>query len=168
MDVIYYVFAAATAVAALLSSIAIWAPRDTRIRVLALAVMALFMPVVYFQLTGLLSKPKPAAFAWLERNVDRAEVLSISFDEGKAKKGYVLHDKFCEKCHEDGGRSAEDDAGILAGQWTPYLQFTLNDILSGERQMPKKMAKRVEALQERVGDEGFDFLVNYWASQVER
>jgi hypothetical protein len=84
MDVIYYVFAASIGVAALLSSIAIWAPRDTKVRVLALAVFTLFMPVVYVQLTGLLAKPKPVEFAWLERNVDRAEVLSISFDEGKA------------------------------------------------------------------------------------
>lgn len=84
MDIIYYVFAAAIGIAALLCSIAIWAPRDTKIKVLALAVMTLFAPLVYVQLTGLLSKPKPVEFAWLERDVERAEVLSISFDEGKA------------------------------------------------------------------------------------
>lgn len=85
-----------------------------------------------------------------------------------AKKGYILHDKYCEKCHEEGGRSAEDDAGILAGQWTPYLRFTMADFLSGKREMPKKMAKRVEAVQEKGGDEAFDLLLNYYASQVER
>ena len=84
MDIIYYVFAAAIGIAAVLSSIAIWAPRDTKIRVLALAVMTLFMPLAYVQLTGLLSKPKPIEFAWLERDVERAEILSVSFDEGKA------------------------------------------------------------------------------------
>lgn len=84
MDIIYYVFAAATGIAALLSAIAIWAPRKTKIRVLALAVMTLFLPLGYIQLTGLLSKPKPIEFAWLERDVERAEVLSVSFDEGKA------------------------------------------------------------------------------------
>lgn len=84
MDVMFYVFAASIGVAALLASIAIWAPRDTRIRVLALAVMTLFLPVVYVQLTGLLAKPKPIEFAWLEKSVEKAEVLSISFDEGKA------------------------------------------------------------------------------------
>lgn len=83
MDIIYYVFAAATAIAALLSSIAIWAPRETKIRALAIAVMALFMPLIYVQFTGLLSKPKPVAYAWLERDVERAQVLSVSFDEGK-------------------------------------------------------------------------------------
>lgn len=84
MDVIYYIFAAAVGTAALLGSIAIWAPRNTPIRVLALAAMTLFLPIVYVQFVGLLSKPKPVEWAWLERDVDRAEVLSVSFDEGKA------------------------------------------------------------------------------------
>lgn len=84
MDLIYYIFAAAVGTAALLASIAIWAPRKTPIRVLALAAMTLFMPIVYVQFVGLLSKPKPVEWAWLERDVDRAEVLSVSFDEGKA------------------------------------------------------------------------------------
>ncbi len=83
MDVIYYIFAASIGTAALLASIAIWAPRKTPIRVLALAAMMLFMPLVYIQFVGLLSKPKPVAWAWLERDVDRAEILSVSFDEGK-------------------------------------------------------------------------------------
>ena len=84
MDVIYYIFAAAVGTAALLASIAIWAPRNTPIRVLALAAMTLFLPIIYVQFVGLLSKPKPVEWAWLERDVDRAEVLSVSFDEGKA------------------------------------------------------------------------------------
>ena len=84
MDLIYYIFAAALGTAALLATIAIWAPRKTPIRVLALAAMTLFLPIVYVQFVGLLSKPKPVEWAWLERDVDRAEVLSVSFDEGKA------------------------------------------------------------------------------------
>lgn len=84
MDVIYYIFAATVGTAALLASIAIWAPRKTPIRVLALAAMALFMPIIYFQFVGLLAKPKPVEWAWIEGDVDTAEVLSVSFDEGKA------------------------------------------------------------------------------------
>lgn len=84
MDIIYYIFAASIGLAALLASIAIWAPRNTPIRVVALAATTAFMPVIYVQFIGLLSKPKPVAYAWLERNVERAEVLSVSFDEGKA------------------------------------------------------------------------------------
>lgn len=84
MDVIYYIFAATVGTAALLASIAIWAPRKTPIRVLALAAMALFLPIAYAQFVGLLAKPKPASWAWIERGVDKAEILSVSFDEGKA------------------------------------------------------------------------------------
>lgn len=83
MDVIYYIFAAAIGIAALLASIAIWAPRKTPIRVLALGAMTLFIPVVYTQFVGLLSKPKPVEWEWFDRDVERAEVLSVSFDEGK-------------------------------------------------------------------------------------
>lgn len=84
MDIIYYIFAAALGVAAILCSIAIWAPRDARVRFLALAVMTLFLPVVYVQFTDLLSRPKPMSFALFERNAEKAEVLSVSFDEGRA------------------------------------------------------------------------------------
>ena len=51
------------------------------------------------------------------------ERKSQSVDAGKAKTGAKLHEEHCEKCHEDGGSSAEDDAGVLAGQWIPYLRI---------------------------------------------
>ena len=82
MDVIYYIFAATVGTAALLTSIAIWAPRKTPIRALALVCMALFLPIAYAQFIGLLARPMPVGWAWMERDVDRAEVLSVSFDEG--------------------------------------------------------------------------------------
>ncbi len=82
-----------------------------------------------------------------------------------AKQGKRLHDKYCEKCHEDGGRSAEDDAGILAGQMMPYLANTMEDFQSGKRPMTKKMAKKVEALHKKAGDKGLEALVHYYGSQ---
>ncbi|MDH5355133.1 MAG: c-type cytochrome [Gammaproteobacteria bacterium] len=81
-----------------------------------------------------------------------------------AKKGAKLHKKYCEKCHEDGGRSSEDDAGILAGQWMPYLQFTMTDYLSGNREMTKKMKKKVNTLKDEQGDKGFEELWHYYGS----
>ncbi len=84
MNVLIYLFAAAVAIAAMLASIAIWAPRATWIRVTAVAVTALFMPLAYAELTTLLSRPKPMDLAWFERNVDQAVVLSVSLQEGKA------------------------------------------------------------------------------------
>lgn len=91
--------------------------------------------------------------------------LPQQVDAKMAKKGMKLHEKFCEKCHEDGGRSTEDDAGILAGQWMPYLHYTMNDFTSGKREMSKKMKKKVEQLQSKGGDEAIDALIQYYGSQ---
>ncbi len=84
MDILFYVFAGATGVAAALAAIAIWAPRPTRVRVVALAIAALFIPVVYAQSIEMLSKPKPASFEWSERTAEIAELLGASFEEGRS------------------------------------------------------------------------------------
>jgi len=89
------------------------------------------------------------------------------FDAGLAKKGAKYHDKYCEKCHSEGGSLAEDDGGILAGQWMPYLDWTLQDVRNGVRQTDKKMVKKLKKL---IGKEGNPAdvraaLVNYYASQ---
>ncbi len=87
------------------------------------------------------------------------------FDATQAKAGAKLHKKYCEKCHEDGGRSAEDDAGVLAGQWTEYLHFTMQDFTSGKRDMPKKMKKKMKKLEKKEGAAGMSALMNYYGSQ---
>ncbi len=87
------------------------------------------------------------------------------FDAGLAAKGAKLHDKYCEKCHADGGQSAEDDAGVLAGQWTPYVNWTLADYNAGDREATKKMKKKLSELLEREGSDGVIALLNYYASQ---
>jgi sulfide dehydrogenase cytochrome subunit len=87
------------------------------------------------------------------------------FDAELAKTGAKLHDKYCEKCHADGGTSAEDDAGVLAGQWQPYLKWTMDDYLSGDRQPTKKMKKKIKELSEDHGDAGWEALYNFYASQ---
>ena len=85
-------------------------------------------------------------------------------DAAKAKQGAKLHKKYCEKCHEDGGKM-DDESGILAGQWSSYLHYSFADFVSGKREMPKKMAKKVEKLHVKHGDEAFEQLVNFYASQ---
>ncbi len=86
-----------------------------------------------------------------------------SFDTKLAKQGLQLHEKSCEKCHADRGRSAEDDSGILAGQWSPYLRYTFEDFHNGSREAPKKMKKAMEkAMQSK---DGVEQLVNFYASQ---
>lgn len=86
-------------------------------------------------------------------------------DAGQAEAGAELHEAHCEKCHENGGSSAEDDAGVLAGQWVPYLQFTMADFASGDRDMPKKMKKQMEEAHTAAGDDAMRDLIQFYANQ---
>lgn len=85
-------------------------------------------------------------------------------DVAQAKLGAEYHEKYCEKCHEEGGRKS-DDAGILAGQWAPYLRFSLDDYRSGERDMTKKMGKKMKSMEKDHGAEAFEALIHYYAGQ---
>ncbi len=86
-----------------------------------------------------------------------------SFDEALANEGAKLHDKYCEKCHADGGQSKEDDSGILLGQLTPYLGYAFTDFKAGDREMAKKMKKQVNKLLQKEGDAGLEALLNFYA-----
>ncbi|MTW21044.1 c-type cytochrome [Allochromatium palmeri] len=90
-----------------------------------------------------------------------------SFDTALADKGAKLHDKYCEKCHVEGGKplADEEDYHILAGQWTPYLQYTMSDFREERRPMEKKMASKLRELLKAEGDEGLDALFAFYASQ---
>jgi sulfide dehydrogenase cytochrome subunit len=88
-----------------------------------------------------------------------------SFDAKQAAKAEDLHEKYCEKCHENGGSSAEDESGFLAGQWAPYLRMQLADYYAGSREPSKKMKKKMEDLHEKAGDAGVEALIQYYASQ---
>lgn len=87
------------------------------------------------------------------------------YDDGMVKQGEKLHDKYCEKCHAEGGQSAEDDAGVLAGQWTPYVAWTLDDYKKGDREATKKMKKKLEDMLAKEGDEGIQAILSFYASQ---
>ena len=84
MDILFFMFLAAGTTAVGLAMLAIYAPRPTRVRVIGTCVVVLFIPTVYFQFTELLSKPKPIAFEWYERERAKVEVLAVSLHEGEA------------------------------------------------------------------------------------
>lgn len=88
-----------------------------------------------------------------------------SFDPALASKGDALHQTHCEKCHENGGRASDDDAGILAGQKIPYLRYTLEDILNGKREVSVKMANKLKTIHKSMGQDGIEQLLNFYASQ---
>lgn len=84
-------------------------------------------------------------------------------DADKVAKGKALHDDRCEKCHEKGG-SVGADEGILAGQWKETLEIAFKEYRSGKRQMPKKMAAKVEG-DNKLTDADCEALVHFYASQ---
>ena len=86
---------------------------------------------------------------------------SVPHDAGKAKMGADVYDKGCAKCHDDNGALADDDAGILAGQWLPWLKYSMADFQSGHREMPKKMKKAVQ----KLSDDEIEAVLHFFASQ---
>ncbi len=88
-----------------------------------------------------------------------------SADAATVATGEKLHNKYCEKCHHDGGSDASDDSGILAGQWTPYLHYTLTDFSSGDRAISRKMKKKMDQLLAAEGQAGLDAIIEYYGSQ---
>ena len=82
-----------------------------------------------------------------------------------AGKGAKLHDKYCDKCHSESGMAADDDSGQLGGQWTAYLQYQIEDAMSGSRDFGKKMAKQVNKMHKKEGDKGVQALLVYYASK---
>jgi len=83
------------------------------------------------------------------------------FDAAKAAKGQSIYGKMCRRCHEDGGSSPDEDNGILAGQWTPYLKAQLAAFRAGKRTIDDKMKARLE----KVSAEDEEALLHFFASQ---
>jgi sulfide dehydrogenase cytochrome subunit len=89
------------------------------------------------------------------------------FDQALVDKGGDLHEQYCEKCHIEGGKPVpeEEDYYILAGQWTPYLKYAMSDFREDRREIPKKMARKLESMLESEGEDGLAALWAYYASQ---
>jgi hypothetical protein len=77
-----FLFALAAATAAVLASIAIWAPRPLHAKAGALACAALFLPLGYLGLSDLMSRPKPVELEWWLDRADEATVLGSQMREG--------------------------------------------------------------------------------------
>jgi sulfide dehydrogenase cytochrome subunit len=82
-------------------------------------------------------------------------------DAALAAKGRKIHESNCRKCHSEGGGLAFDDAGILAGQWRPYLRQTFDEYTAGKRWQPEKMQPKIEAL----GGDEIEALIEFYVSQ---
>lgn len=82
------------------------------------------------------------------------------FDPVLAAKGKDVHDMYCEKCHSDGATQAKDDAGMMAGQWIPYLRQAIEEFQSGKRPIPKKMKAKLD----EVTSEDINALIQFYGS----
>jgi sulfide dehydrogenase cytochrome subunit len=83
------------------------------------------------------------------------------FDAALAEAGKAVHEAECDRCHSEGGANPEDDASILAGQQMGYLKDTFAEYNAGEREQPKKMEEKLNALS----DDDVKALIHYYASQ---
>lgn len=83
MNLVLYLFAGALGLAATLASIAIWAPRALRVKVAALALAALFVPLAYASVVELLSRPKPLDLEWIRTAGADTKVLGADLREGE-------------------------------------------------------------------------------------
>ncbi len=93
----------------------------------------------------------------------KLRLLQQQHDPQLAMLGAKLHDKYCEKCHEEGGRPG--DAGTLAGQWMTYLDYAMVDFVTGKRPYPRKMKRKVDAAIKDQGDKATSALIHFYGSQ---
>ena len=83
------------------------------------------------------------------------------FDADKAARANAVYKLRCEKCHENNGSSPDEDNGILAGQWMPYLRDQLVNFRAGKRPIDDKMKQRLD----KVTKDEEELLLHFFASQ---
>jgi sulfide dehydrogenase cytochrome subunit len=86
---------------------------------------------------------------------------NVPHDPAKAEAGAAVYENACVKCHDEAGSLPSDDAGILAGQWLPWLEYSIADFKSGHRYLPKKMARALED----HSDAEIESALHFFASQ---
>ncbi len=83
-------------------------------------------------------------------------------DGSLAHRGELIHQEFCETCHGDGGRGQDSKSPRLAGQWAPYIRYTLESCRAkGLSCKTRQGAERVLDLD----DADIDALAHYYESQ---
>jgi len=84
------------------------------------------------------------------------------FDEAMAERGKVLHDEYCEKCHEQNGHFQDRDTPPIAGQAKGYLYYQMIDYREDSKDLPRPpvMQERLE----KLSDEDLLALAEFYAS----
>ena len=81
MTVTTHWFVIAAALAGLLATIAIWAPRSLKLKVSALLCASLFLPLGYISLNDILSRPKPMSLESAHKTIEEARIVSAVMKE---------------------------------------------------------------------------------------
>ncbi len=84
-----------------------------------------------------------------------------TFDAAQAARGEIIHKQKCEKCHSGNGADPVEDAAILAGQWTIYLRRQFENVLSGQRYVPRSMLRKIK----KLSAEDIEDLLHFYALQ---
>jgi len=82
-------------------------------------------------------------------------------DDAMAKKGQVVFDQICEKCHSNNGTVKADDTSILAGQWMQYIHAQLDDFRHDKRKGPDKMVPKLKKLDQSEVDAIVQYLGSF-------
>lgn len=83
-------------------------------------------------------------------------------DSALVALGQKAYQRVCKDCHPNGGReSSEPDYPILAGQWLPYMQMAMADIVSGKRIVDDKF----RAALGKVSKEELEGILHFFAAQ---
>lgn len=77
-------FVIATLLAAVLATIAIWSPRSLPPKIASLICATALLPLCYFSLNDILSRPKPVQLETIHKQIYEVNVLSSVMKEGEA------------------------------------------------------------------------------------
>ncbi len=70
------------------------------------------------------------------------------YDAALAARGAEVHEAHCAGCHENNGAAFEDDLPRIAGQWIPYLEYTMIDYFRYGRPIPRGKGGRLRDFAE--------------------
>jgi hypothetical protein len=84
MSLVFYLFVISLGLATVLASICVWSPRAVWIKIGALVIALLFLPVTYVSVVELLGRPKPIAFEWKRPDFSDAKVIAADMREGES------------------------------------------------------------------------------------
>lgn len=85
-------------------------------------------------------------------------------DPELALRGRDLHDKHCEKCHEQNGHYQDKDTPPLAGQAKGYLLYQMIDYRRDATVMPQP--PMMQSRLEKLSDEDLVALSEFYASDL--